>query len=47
MICQFLGSYSKKEKEKWKHAIEMKNNPYSKENIEKRITRSKSPFDTL
>lgn len=32
-----LGIYSKREKEKWKHAVEMKNNPYSKENIEKRI----------
>lgn len=42
-----LGSYSKREKEKWKYAIEMKNNPYSKENIEKRIKRSNSAASSL
>lgn len=29
------GSYSEREKEKWKHPIPMKYNPYSKENIER------------
>ncbi|XP_018574031.1 uncharacterized protein LOC108913044 isoform X2 [Anoplophora glabripennis] len=44
---EFPGSYSKREKEKWKYAIEMKNNPYSKENIEKRIKRSNSAASSL
>ncbi|KAJ8913546.1 hypothetical protein NQ315_017097 [Exocentrus adspersus] len=46
-IKEFTGRYSKREKEKWKHAIEMKNNPYSKENIEKRIQRSHSAASSL
>ncbi|KAL1497122.1 hypothetical protein ABEB36_008132 [Hypothenemus hampei] len=41
------GSYSKKEKEKWKHAVELKNNPYSKESIEKRIQRSNSAAGSI
>ncbi|XP_050306519.1 uncharacterized protein LOC126743472 isoform X2 [Anthonomus grandis grandis] len=41
------GNYSKKEKEKWKHAIEMENNPYSKENIERRINRSGSAAGSI
>ncbi|XP_074031207.1 uncharacterized protein isoform X5 [Leptinotarsa decemlineata] len=44
---QFSGTYSRREKEKWKHAIEMKNNPYSKENIENRIKRSNSAVSSL
>lgn len=32
------GSYSEREKEKWKHPIPMKFNPYSKENIERRLS---------
>ncbi|XP_057670595.1 uncharacterized protein LOC130902455 isoform X1 [Diorhabda carinulata] len=43
----FSGSYSRREKEKWKNAIDMKNNPYSKENIEKRIQRSNSGISSL
>ncbi|XP_072402634.1 uncharacterized protein [Diabrotica undecimpunctata] len=43
----FSGSYSTREKEKWKNAVEMKNNPYSKENIEKRIKRSNSGVDSI
>ncbi|XP_060516758.1 uncharacterized protein LOC132696137 isoform X2 [Cylas formicarius] len=39
---EFSGSYSKREREKWKHAVQMKNNPYSRENIEKRLQRSSS-----
>ncbi|XP_076254985.1 uncharacterized protein LOC143192981 isoform X3 [Rhynchophorus ferrugineus] len=44
---EFVGNYSKKEKEKWNHAVEMKNNPYSKENIEKRLHRSRSSASSL
>ncbi|XP_066246028.1 uncharacterized protein [Euwallacea similis] len=36
------GNYSKKEKEKWNHAVEMKHNPYTRESIDKRIKRSNS-----
>ncbi|CAH1994577.1 unnamed protein product [Acanthoscelides obtectus] len=43
----FSGSYSRREKEKWKHAIEMKNNPYSPENIEKRMKHSSSTISSL
>ncbi|CAH1108897.1 unnamed protein product [Psylliodes chrysocephalus] len=43
----FSGIYSRREKEKWKNAIEMKNNPYTKENIEKRIKRSNSGAGSL
>lgn len=32
------GSYSEREKEKWKHPIPMKFNPYSRENIERRLS---------
>lgn len=32
------GTYSEREKEKWKHPIPMKYNPYSKENIERRLS---------
>lgn len=35
---EFTGSYSKKEKEKWKHPVEMPNNPYSPENIQRRLS---------
>ncbi|CAH1127866.1 unnamed protein product [Ceutorhynchus assimilis] len=41
------GTYSKKEKEKWTHAVEMKNNPYSKENIEKRMKKSNSSIGSI
>lgn len=41
-----LGNYSRKEREKWKNAIEMKNNPYTKENIEKRM-QNKNSFGNL
>ncbi|XP_019757284.2 uncharacterized protein LOC109535752 isoform X4 [Dendroctonus ponderosae] len=41
------GSYTKKEKEKWRHAVEMKNNPYSKESIESRIKRSNSAAGSI
>ncbi|XP_066151682.1 uncharacterized protein [Euwallacea fornicatus] len=41
--AEFIGgNYSKKEKEKWTHAIEMKHNPYTRESIDKRIKRSNS-----
>nr|CAH7715869.1 unnamed protein product [Callosobruchus chinensis] len=43
----FSGRYSKREKEKWKHAVEMKNNPYSPENIEKRMKQSSSTISSL
>nr|CAH7748695.1 unnamed protein product [Callosobruchus chinensis] len=43
----FSGRYSKREKEKWKHAVEMKNNPYSPENIEKRMKQSTSTISSL
>ncbi|KAL3281084.1 hypothetical protein HHI36_004308 [Cryptolaemus montrouzieri] len=42
----FTGVYSSREKEKWKHAVELKNNPYSKENIEKRI-KSRNSINSL
>lgn len=32
------GTYSEREKEKWKHPITLKFNPYSKENIERRLS---------
>lgn len=32
------GTYSEREKEKWKHPIPMKYNPYSRENIERRLS---------
>lgn len=32
------GTYSEREKEKWKHPVSMKFNPYSKENIERRLS---------
>ncbi|XP_030765391.1 uncharacterized protein LOC115889511 isoform X2 [Sitophilus oryzae] len=44
---EFCGNYSKKEKEKWSHTVEMKNNPYSKENIENRLKRSSSAASSL
>ena len=35
----FEGSYSAREKEKWTHFVEMPNNPYSPENLERRLTK--------
>lgn len=32
------GTYSEREKEKWKHPVAMKYNPYSRENIERRLS---------
>ncbi|CAG9854521.1 unnamed protein product [Phyllotreta striolata] len=46
-VNEFSGRYSRREKEKWKNAVEMKNNPYSKENIEKRINRSNSGVSSV
>lgn len=40
------GSYSEREKEKWKHPIPMKYNPYSKENIERRLSTRSSGSST-
>ncbi|KRT85760.1 hypothetical protein AMK59_2016 [Oryctes borbonicus] len=37
----FIGSYSEREKEKWKHStVEIPDNPYSPENLERRLSRS-------
>ncbi|CAH0557348.1 unnamed protein product [Brassicogethes aeneus] len=44
---EMIGNYTKKEREKWKHAVQMENNPYSKENIEKRLSRSNSSTSSL
>ncbi|XP_019871463.2 uncharacterized protein LOC109599854 isoform X2 [Aethina tumida] len=44
---EFEGTYSKKDKEKWKNAVQMENNPYSKENLEKRLNRSSSSVSSL
>ncbi|XP_045470819.1 uncharacterized protein LOC123678075 isoform X2 [Harmonia axyridis] len=43
---EFTGVYSQREKEKWKNAVELKNNPYSKENIERRI-KSRNSINSL
>ncbi|KAF5289894.1 hypothetical protein FQA39_LY14956 [Lamprigera yunnana] len=37
---QFKGSYSEREKRKWENAVEMKNNPYTEENINRRLSQS-------
>ncbi|XP_063913597.1 uncharacterized protein LOC135130174 isoform X3 [Zophobas morio] len=36
-LSVFQGSYSQKDKEKWNHPVTIPNNPYSSENIQKRI----------
>ncbi|XP_022913601.2 uncharacterized protein [Onthophagus taurus] len=46
-LIAFEGSYSKKEKEKWKHAVDLKNNPYSPENLERRLSNSSSTSSSL
>lgn len=40
------GTYSEREKEKWKHPVSMKYNPYSKENIERRLSTRSSGSST-
>ncbi|XP_031344890.1 uncharacterized protein LOC116171966 isoform X3 [Photinus pyralis] len=37
---KFEGSYSEREKQKWNNAVEMKNNPYTEENINRRLKTS-------
>ncbi|KAF5291019.1 hypothetical protein FQR65_LT11472 [Abscondita terminalis] len=39
-IKPFEGSYSMREKQKWENAVEMKNNPYTAESINKRLVKS-------
>lgn len=36
----YTGSYSKREKEKWLNPIPLENNPYSKENLDKRLKKN-------
>ncbi|KAK4879365.1 hypothetical protein RN001_007511 [Aquatica leii] len=39
-VLFLLRTYSVREKQKWENAVEMKNNPYTEENINKRLTKS-------
>lgn len=41
-IFLLTGSYSKKEKEKWLHPVALDNNPYSKENLDRRLKKNNS-----
>lgn len=43
----YVGSYSEREKEKWKHSsVEIPDNPYSPENLERRLSGRSSSSST-
>ncbi|KAK5646149.1 hypothetical protein RI129_004613 [Pyrocoelia pectoralis] len=44
---KFKGSYSEREKQKWQNAVEMKNNPYTEENINRRLHQTSSAVTSL